>query len=218
MITHFPFEESEFELWKGCGVGSFVVIESQSEYVMPGFDELRNLPEPPSGPEFEASLREIGLDPATGTMRHSMTITTRLLAVAPNELTLQTEITRRMQNTSKMKDILHVHVVHDDPAPATETRTVVRDSPNAHAEVIKMPFSSLKQVTPPKETQEVLSIADQEIFCRVTEITVRVGDKEVWMKYWYSNNIPGGMAQLESRGGASNESCQRMSVLSFEKK
>ena len=209
-------EDSPYETWKGCGVGSFVVVEHHVERKVPNWETIRNRPDFDRAFAAEPMLKGMGIDLQTGKMHHVVTTRTRLLEIAETALTVEFETTPPFPaagQTFKERQILRPEV-----EPPKETRTVVSDDPDAYAEVLCSPFKTITPSTPPKESEESLWVAGRSLHCHVRELTFLMNGLELWVKTWTSDEVPGRRARREMRSGSAEDHSTRIIVTSFEKK
>lgn len=205
--------ESPFKLWKRCGVGSYVVLETRSEKRMPNFDALRSRPDVPEGFDIAQMLQTMGIDPKTGMISHVMTNRTELVESSEDSLVIEVEITAdRIAGFGSQK---HRVTIPAQEPPEEEERTVVHDGPDGHAEVTRTPFSAMTETRPPLLSQESLTVAGRTLVCQVKESWLRFQDREMWLKSWTSPEVPGGVVRNEMKA---DDQAQVMVVTSFEKK
>jgi hypothetical protein len=204
--------ESAFDSWKHCGVGSYVVSETRGERQMPRIDELRKGSDVPEGFDIDQWLQSMGVDPKTGMHRHVMTTRTRLVEIAEDSLVIEFEISSDVAGFVSQK---HRVTVPAQEPPEEEIRTIVEDTPDCHAEVVRTPSSAMTPVRPPEFSQESLTVAGRTLLCQVTESLMRTPVGEMRFKVWTSPEVPGLVVRHEVKADDHRETTV---VTSFEKK
>lgn len=205
--------ESRFNAWKHCGIGSYVAYESRSERRMPEVDELRNSPDMPKDFDIDKALQSMGVDPKTGTQRYVMTNRISLMEIAEDSLAIEFEIASNV--LAEPVPQKHRVTIPAQETPDEEVRTVVEDTRDCHAEVVRTPFAAMTPVTPVKVSQETLTVAGRTLLCQVTESSLRIQNREMGFKVWTSPEVPGLVVRHEMKA---DDQCETMVVTSFEKK
>lgn len=203
---------SPFESWEGCGVGSYVVHETCIERQMPDLSAYFNHPDKPKDFDVDQMLRSMGCDPATGMIRQTLTNTMRLVERAEESLVMEVEVTSNLPQG--MEPQKHRYTVPAKPLLEEGKRTVMVDTPDAHAEVLSLPHDAMTPTTTGMR-EETLTIGGHSIPCHVTESSLDIGGRRMKFKVWVSPEIPGHIARHDM---TSDDQHQSMVVTSFEKK
>jgi hypothetical protein len=205
--------ESRYDAWKHCGVGSYVASETRSEKRMPEFDTFLNHPDAPKGGDLDQLLETLGVDPKTGVIRSVLTNRTQLVEISKDSLVIELEIAS--DQTPGFDPQKHRVTIPAQEPPDEEVRTVVRDTPECHAEVIRTPFIAMTPTKPATTSQETLTVAGRTLVCQATESWLRFQGRELWFKVWTSPEVPGLVVRDEMKA---DDQTQVTMVTSFEKK
>ena len=180
---------------------------------MSNFDMLRNRPDIPKGFDLDKMLQTIGVDPKTGMLTTILTNRTQLMEISKDSLVIEVEIASNQ--TAGFTPQKYRKTIPAQEPPDEEVRTVVEDTPDGHAEVVRTPWSAMTPTKPPSISQETLTVAGRTLVCQATESWLRFQDREMWFKMWTSPEVPGLVVRHDTKA---DDQTQVTIVTSFEKK
>jgi hypothetical protein len=214
-------EDPGYASWVQCGIGSFVVLENTSESPLPGLDQLRAAAEDPgTRDEIESFLKQTGVDLSSGVMKMVSETRSTLVDITSEAVKIQVEHRATVNGTPTNHRVLQVLPAKPEPESEGE-RVWSSGTADEGASVVRASYSklsSLPALKPAMESEERLQIAGLDILCRCVEQSSELLGRPFWMKSWFSDLIPGGLAQRHIRFGPPPGQSTRFVVTSFKKK
>jgi hypothetical protein len=162
-------------------------------------------------------LEKLGMDLSRGVVTNFSEIRTSLIEVTPALVRLETEVKSNINGMeTKSKSNTSIQAKPDDFKKQRQVWTS-KDS-GGSATVIRIPFSSMTPGAPPKSGQETLTVAGRQLLCSWIEQVSSLNGIELWMKSWFSNSIPGGVARRELKSEGPTGQSTTIVVTAFEMK
>jgi tetratricopeptide (TPR) repeat protein len=115
---------------------------------------------------------------------------------------MQGEATRTLKEFTSAKAVI-------------EVRFKSMDGREGPAGLQEIPAKIMKSETAPKESEAELEIGEKKIMCRLSETTMLNEGQSQWVKIWWHDSIPGGVAMFHTGRGKDS---QKMRALRWETK